>query len=112
MSNKPNTNPTNTRTVTLNTPWTQGEQTITELVIRKPMGADLHGVKLPDLIMGDAAAYEPVLPRIVTNVSLHPDTVIEQLDFIDLLAIQVEIAGFFPDARASTASKTSTPTSP
>ena len=109
------TNPqknTNHRTITLNTPWVQGEQTITELVIRKPMGADLHGVKLPDFIMGDAAAYEVVLPRIVDNVALHPDTVSGQMDFVDLLAIQVEVAGFLPDAQASNASKTSTPTSP
>lgn len=106
------TKKTDHRTVTLNTPWVQGEQTITELVIRKPMGADLHGVRLPDFIMGDAAAYEKVLPAIVVNVALHPDTVSEQLDFIDLLAIQVEVAGFLPDAQASSASKTSTPTSP
>lgn len=106
------TNTPNQRTVKLNTAWQQGEQTITELIIRKPMGADLRGVKLPDFIMGDAAAYEAVLPRIVTNVALHPDTVTECMDFVDLLAIQVEVAGFLPDAQGSSASKTSTPTSP
>ena len=106
------TKKTDHRTVTLNTPWVQGEQTITELVIRRPMGYDLYGVKLPDFIMGDAAAYETVLPRFVVNVVLHPETVREQMDFVDLLAIQVEVAGFLPDAQASSASKTSTPTSP
>lgn len=112
MSNKPNTTNPNERTITLKTPWTQGEQTITELVIRKPMARDLSGVKLLDFVMGDADAYALVLPRLITNVAIHPDTITEQLDFIDLLDIQVQVADFLPTSKAPTVSKSSLATSP
>ena len=95
-NNTPNTTKTtNTRTIKLNHPLSQGEQTIDSIDIRMPVAGDLRGVKLADFIMGDVDAYVTVLPRIITNVALHPDSV-RDLSFTDLLAIQVQVADFLP----------------
>jgi hypothetical protein len=83
-------------TVTLNTPLMQGAQSITELVLNKPMAGHLRGVKLLDFLQADVDALSMVLPRIVANVSLTPDSV-EQLDLVDLVNIQMGLADFFPD---------------
>ena len=92
--------------ITLETPIQRGEQTITDIALRKPAAGELRGVALADLLRLDVAALITVLPRI-TNPTLTAQDV-QQLDLVDLTALGTEVLGFF----MSKADKASLPHSP
>ena len=54
------------RTLPLDEPIVRGENTITELQVRKPKPGDCRGLKLSDLGNGDVSALSKLLPRITT----------------------------------------------
>jgi len=85
--------PANSPTVTLDEPITRGEQTITEISLRKPNAGELRGVSLVELAQLDVTALHKVLPRITTPTLTEAD--ISALSLADLLALGAEIAGFF-----------------
>jgi len=80
-------------TVTLDEPITRGEQTISEISLRKPNAGELRGVSLLELAQLDVSALHKVLPRITTPTLTEAD--ISKLCLADLLALGAEIAGFF-----------------
>ncbi|EER0851829.1 TPA: phage tail assembly protein [Escherichia coli] len=82
------------KTVTLNTPLKRGETEFVEFQIRKPLGGDLRGVSLVELLSLNVDALTSVLPRI-TAPALNKHEV-AQLDFIDLTAFGTALVGFLP----------------
>lgn len=80
-------------TITLDTPIVRGEQTITEVQLRKPQAGELRGIALADLMRLDVAALQTVLPRITTPTLTQHD--VNQLDLADLASIGGEVIGFF-----------------
>lgn len=73
------------QTVQLDAEIKMGDQTITELEVRKPNTQALSGVKIADLLQGDVNAICKVLPR-VTTPTLTPSQV-QQLEVSDIAQI-------------------------
>lgn len=81
-----------TKTVTLDTPIQRGEQTITEIELRKPAAGELRGVSLLELMQMDVLALRKVLPRLTTPALT--DHEIGMLDPADLFQLGSEVTGF------------------
>ncbi|WPP47696.1 phage tail assembly protein [Pseudomonas sp. AN-1] len=81
-----------TETVILDNPIARGEQTIAEIVVRKPDSGSLRGTSLNDLLTMDVNALIIVLPRI-TSPAL---TAIElrRMEPEDLLQLGQVVSGF------------------
>lgn len=84
--------PTNV-TIALDTPIVRGQQTITEVTLRRPLSGDLRGLALADLVQLNVTALGKLLPRISTPTLTEAD--VARIDPADLLALGGEIAGFF-----------------
>lgn len=83
---------TQNQTVTLDTPITRGEQTITAIDLRKPEAGSLRGVNLNDLLHMDVNALITVLPRVSTpTLTAHE---VSRMDPADLLQLGSVVAGF------------------
>lgn len=82
------------KSVTLNTPLKRGEAELSDFQIRKPLGGDLRGISLVELLSLNVDALTTVLPRI-TAPALHKHEV-AQLDFIDLTAFGTAVISFLP----------------
>ena len=95
------TNP-NEAVVTLDKPFTRGNNTIDSLTLRKPASGELRGVSLLELMQMDVQALSKVLPRI-TNPSLTTQEV-AAMDPADLLACGVAVSGFLLQKSAKEAS--------
>jgi hypothetical protein len=78
--------------VTLDEPILRGTQTITSVQLRKPLGGDLRGVSLADLVQLEVDAIAKVLPRISTPTLTNAD--VYKLDAPDLMKFGGEILGF------------------
>lgn len=85
-----------TATVTLETAITRGEQTISEVTLRKPMGGDLRGLSVQDLTKSEYNAIRTLVPRIATPQILESD--IDAMGADDIAAFAGEILGFFMTA--------------
>lgn len=85
------TSPT-TAAVTLETPFQRGDQTITEIVLRKPRAGELRGLSLFDLVRMDVGAAQTVLPRISTPTLTRQE--VDALDPADLFQLSAEVAAF------------------
>ncbi|MCK4151989.1 phage tail assembly protein [Ralstonia pseudosolanacearum] len=81
-----------TATVTLDTPITRGEQTISAITVRKPGAGELRGVSLMDLMRMDVTALHAVLPRITTPTLTTAD--VSRLDPADLTQLGLEVTSF------------------
>lgn len=79
--------------VQLEVPIVRGEQTITSLQLRRPLGGDLRGLNLKSVIDLDIDQLRKLLPRISVPTILPQDA--EELDPADLLQLAVEVADFF-----------------
>lgn len=102
-----------TTTVPLETPIKRGEQTITELTVRKPSAGELRGCSLMDLMRMEVTALHAVLPRITTPTLTQHD--VSQMDPADLTQLATTVSGFLlPKAakgeESPTESKTPSPT--
>jgi hypothetical protein len=80
------------RTVTLDFPFQRGEDTITEIKIRKPGAGELRGLTLMALSQLDYSTLETLLPRI-TMPMLHKHEV-AKLDPADLMQLGGEVMDF------------------
>lgn len=80
-------------TVTLSTPIRRGEQVIEEVTLRKPMGGDLRGLSIQQIMQGDYNSIRTLVPRIASPQVLDVD--IDGLDSADVGAITGEVMGFF-----------------
>ena len=86
----------NNSKITLKQPLKQGDKSITEIVLRKPMSGELRGIKLLDIMQMDVAAYVPLLPRITTP--MLGESQINNLDPADLIQVMTGVQGFFISA--------------
>lgn len=78
--------------ITLDTPIQRGEQTITDVSLRKPSAGELRGLSLTDLLQMDVAALQKVLPRITTPTLTEQD--VGRMDPADLVQLGGTVAGF------------------
>lgn len=81
-----------TETVQLDTPIQRGEQTISEIQLRKPMSGELRGVALTELLQMDVAALTRVLPRISQPALTEPE--VAKLDPADLVQLGGVVSSF------------------
>ncbi|CAE6856214.1 phage tail assembly protein [Paraburkholderia domus] len=88
----------NPHTVTLDTPIVRGEQTITEVTLRKPNSGELRGTSLNALVNLDIDALVKVLPRIAIPQLTEFD--VRELDPSDLVQLGVTFADFLLPNRA------------
>jgi len=78
--------------ITLDEPIRRGDQTLTEVRLRKPKAGELRGTQLVNLLHMDIAALEIVLPRItVPTLTKHE---VSQLDPADITQFGSELASF------------------
>lgn len=80
-------------TVDLDEAIVRGEERITRLTLRKPMGGELRGLNLMNLTQLDVTSLHKLLPRICTPAISEQD--VQNMDPADLLACAVEVGGFF-----------------
>lgn len=81
--------------ITLTQPLKQGDKSMTEITLRKPMAGELRGIKLLDIMQMDVSAYVPLLPRITTPTL--SESHINHLDPADLIQVMTGVQGFFVD---------------
>lgn len=87
-------------TVKLGTPIVRGEQTITEITLRKPKSGELRGLSLSELMKADVGTLQTLLPRITQPTLTTQD--VDGMDVVDLVIVAGEVLGFFmaPEDRA------------
>lgn len=78
--------------ITLEVPIQRGDQTITDITLRKPSAGELRGLSLVNLLQMEVTALTTVLPRITTPALTTKE--INRLDLADLLQLGSEVAGF------------------
>lgn len=84
--------PTFSPAIPLDQPITRGEQTITDLKVRKPGAGELRGLKLTDVLQLDVTALATLLPRISSPTLTTAD--VNAMDPADLLAVGQEVQVF------------------
>lgn len=82
-----------TKKIILDEPLARGDQTLTEVTLRRPASGELRGLNLQDVMSLDVAALQKLLPRITTPALTEQD--IANLTPADLLEIGSETAAFF-----------------
>ncbi|AOD13556.1 phage tail assembly protein [Xanthomonas fragariae] len=85
--------PTFSPAIPLDQPIVRGEQTISELKVRKPGAGELRGLKLTDVLQLDVTALATLLPRISSPTLTTAD--VNAMDPADLLAVGQEVQVFF-----------------
>ncbi|ATS21714.1 tail protein [Xanthomonas phaseoli pv. phaseoli] len=85
--------PTFSPAISLDQPIVRGEQTITDLKVRKPGAGELRGLKLAELLQMDVTALATLLPRISSPTLTTAD--VNAMDPADLLTVGQEVALFF-----------------
>lgn len=80
------------KTVTLDSPIQRGEQTISDIVVRKPMAGQLRGLNMTDILQMDVNALSKLLPRITSPALTEVD--IGAMDPADLMQLGQEVAAF------------------
>jgi hypothetical protein len=78
--------------IPLDTPIQRGDQTITEITLRKPSAGELRGTSLNALVNLDVDALGKVLPRISTPTLTEFD--VRAMDPADLVQLGVAFADF------------------
>lgn len=80
------------KTVTLDNPIQRGEQTISDIVVRKPMAGQLRGLNMTDILQMDVNALSKLLPRITSPALTEVD--IGAMDPADLMQLGQEVSAF------------------
>ncbi|GJA17788.1 phage tail assembly protein [Aeromonas caviae] len=80
------------KTVTLDSPIQRGEQTISEIVVRKPVAGQLRGLNMTDILQMDVNALSKLLPRITSPALTEVD--ISAMDPADLMQLGQEVGAF------------------
>jgi len=86
------TEPTEIRTVSLDTPIVRGDQEITSLQIRKPKSGELRGLSLVEIGQLKVDTLTKLLPRITMPTVTEAE--VAGMDPADLLAAGAEIGDF------------------
>ena len=80
-------------TVALENPIIRGETKIESITVRKPLGGELRGLTLQDLLTTDVTALLKVIPRITNPPLTQPEA--DALEPEDLAEIGGTVRGFF-----------------
>lgn len=78
--------------VDLDNPLTRGDQKVARVMLRKPLGGDLRGVKLVDVYNMDVTALSLVVPRISEPMIAKAEFM--EMDGEDIASICGEVVGF------------------
>lgn len=78
--------------VPLDNPITRGDQKVEKIMLRKPLGGDLRGVKLVDVYNMDVTAMSQVVPRISEPMIAKDEFM--GMDGEDIASICGEVVGF------------------
>lgn len=84
--------------IVLDEPIKRGEQTISEITLRKPKSGELRGVSLADVLQMQTDALITLIPRLSTPSLTAVE--VRQMDPADLVQCGGEIAGFLLTKRA------------
>lgn len=87
---------TKTALVKLQRPIQRGDQTITEVTLREPVGGDMRGLNVQQLNQSDYNALRTLIPRIASPMLLESD--FDTMPAADIGAFAGEIIGFFMSA--------------
>jgi hypothetical protein len=87
-----------TKEIELDTPFTRGKNTVTEITVRKPLSGALRGVSLVDLLNMDTRSLQKVLPRITDPALTEGEC--RDLDPADLLQLGTAVSNFLLGKRA------------
>lgn len=79
-------------TVTLDTPIQRGEQTISEVTVRKPAAGELRGLTIQDIGSIKVDTMIKLLPRVTSPTLTEADC--SAMDPADFTALSVEVAAF------------------
>jgi hypothetical protein len=79
--------------MTLEQPIKRAVGDVTQITLRKPLAGELRGIKVGDLINGDASSVLALLPRITDPFITEQEAA--QLDPADFAEIAGRITGFF-----------------
>lgn len=79
--------------IDLEVPIVRGEQKIDKLQLRRPIGGDLRGLNLHDILKLDVNQVRTLLPRITVPTILPEEAT--ALDPVDLVMLSTELADFF-----------------
>lgn len=78
--------------VVLDAPITRGNNSITEVVVRKPQAGALRGIRLQALLEMDVESIMAVLPRVTTPAISKAEII--QMDPADLIQLGMELVTF------------------
>lgn len=78
--------------ITLDTPIKRGDQTITELTLRKPSSGELRGIALTDLLQMNVTSLTKILPRLTSPALTEQD--VGRMDPADLVQCGSQVADF------------------
>lgn len=84
--------------IVLDEPIKRGEQTLSEITLRKPKSGELRGVSLADVLQMQTDALITLIPRLSTPSLTAVE--VRQMDPADLVQCGGEIAGFLLTKRA------------
>ena len=80
------------KAITLDQAIQRGEQTITDVQLRKPKAGEMRGLNMADVLQMDVNALTKLLPRI--TIPILTEAEIGNMDPADLLQLGSEVAGF------------------
>ncbi|MGY0794318.1 phage tail assembly protein [Azospirillum argentinense] len=86
-------------TVPLAKPLPYGQNTLTELQLRRPMAGDLRGLRLAGLSDMDVDVITKIAVR--CSVTVVTEAQMAELDPYDLIKLTEAVGGFFADAPLS-----------
>lgn len=84
---------TESKTITLETPLTRGENKITSIVLLKPTVGALRGISMRSILDMDVNAIATALPRISEPPLIAAE--VDRMDPADLLQAGMVLASFF-----------------
>ncbi len=82
----------NETTIVLDTPITRGNQTITQVVIRKPAAGELRGIRIQSLLEMDVESVMTALTRVTIPTLSKPELM--QTDPADFLQLGMGLITF------------------
>lgn len=83
--------------IQLETPIVRGQTEITEVEVRRPLGGELRGISLVDVVRMDVNALLTLLPRVTEPPLLAHE--LNRLDAADLVQFGMYLSGHFVPAR-------------
>lgn len=80
-------------------PIQRNDETVTHITLRRPLAPDLRGFAMQDLVRGDVASVQALIPRISTPKLIEREA--KEMDPADLMSITTEIIDFLAGAAST-----------